>query len=247
MLAIVGGAILVLLALPLIGAAAGRLPGAHDLVYGGSLAASLVLLAAALVSFADPSLPETLALPIGLPWLQGHLRLDLLSGYFLFIVNLLGAAASLFGWQYGRHEEEPQRVLPFYPLFLAGMSLVVVADDAFIFLLAWEFMSLSSWLLVLSTHTERDTPHAAYVYIVMASAGTIALLLAFGLMAGSQGDYSFAAMRAAHFSPRLAAGILFLTLLGAGSKAGLVPLHVWLPLAHPAAPSHVSALMSGVM
>jgi hydrogenase-4 component B len=247
MLSIIGGAVLLLLGLSLTGAVAGRLRATHDLVYGGSLAASAAIAGAALLSFGHAGAAETLTLPVGLPWLRGHLRLDLLSAYFLLVVNLLSAAASLFGWQYGRHEEEPVRVLPFYPLFIAGMSLVTVADDSFIFLVAWELMSLSSWLLVLSTHTERDTPHAAYVYIVMATAGTIALLLAFGLLAGAGGDYSFAAIRAHRLSPLLAGGVLFLTLLGAGSKAGLVPLHVWLPLAHPAAPSHVSALMSGVM
>jgi formate hydrogenlyase subunit 3/multisubunit Na+/H+ antiporter MnhD subunit len=100
---------------------------------------------------------------------------------------------------------------------------------------------------VLSTHEERDTPHAAYVYIVMAAVGTVSLLLTFGLLAGTAGDYSFAAIRSHQLSPLIAGAVLFLALIGAGSKAGLVPLHVWLPLAHPAAPSHVSALMSGVM
>src|SRR6185436_16321151 len=84
-------------------------------------------------------------------------------------------------------------------------------------------------------------------YILMASFGTFALLLAFGLLAGAEGVYAFEAMRGRGASPLLAGTILGLALLGAGSKAGLVPLHVWLPLAHPAAPSHVSALMSGVM
>jgi len=96
-------------------------------------------------------------------------------------------------------------------------------------------------------HREGDTMRAGYVYILMASFGTLALLLAFGLLAGPDSDYGFAAMRD-HPPSAVAAGlVLGLVLLGAGSKAGLVPLHVWLPLAHPAAPSHVSALMSGVM
>jgi len=247
MLSLAGGAILALFILSLLALALARSSLAHHLVYGGSFAASGVLAGAALFGLGHSGPAETLTLPIGLPWLSGHLRLDLLSGYFLLVVNLLAALASLFGWQYGLHEKEPQRVLPFYPLFLAGMSLVVVADDAFIFLLSWEFMSLSSWLLVLAAHEEMDARRAAYVYVVMACAGTILLLLAFGLLAGQNGDYSFAAMRTHRLSPLLAAGVLALTLAGAGSKAGLVPLHVWLPLAHPAAPSHVSALMSGVM
>jgi hydrogenase-4 component B len=137
--------------------------------------------------------------------------------------------------------------LPFFAAFLAGMNLVVLADDAFTFLLAWEFMSLISWALVVSHHRSQDNLHAGYVYILMASFGTFALLLGYGLLAGTAGHYDFEAIRSNHPSAFYSAIVLGLVLLGAGSKAGLIPLHVWLPLAHPAAPSHVSALMSGVM
>jgi hydrogenase-4 component B len=108
-------------------------------------------------------------------------------------------------------------------------------------------MSLSSWALVMAHHWDRDNVRAGYIYLIMASFGTLALLLAFGLLAGPDGAYGFATIRAADHAAGIAALVLILVLLGAGSKAGLVPLHVWLPLAHPAAPSHVSALMSGVM
>jgi formate hydrogenlyase subunit 3/multisubunit Na+/H+ antiporter MnhD subunit len=127
------------------------------------------------------------------------------------------------------------------------MNLVLLADDAFAFLISWEFMSLTSWALVIAHHRAPGTLRAGYVYLVMASLGTLALLLAFGLLAGSVGGYSFDAMRSVMPSSALAAIVLVLVLFGTGSKAGLVPLHAWLPLAHPAAPSHVSALMSGVM
>jgi formate hydrogenlyase subunit 3/multisubunit Na+/H+ antiporter MnhD subunit len=127
------------------------------------------------------------------------------------------------------------------------MNLVVLADDAFTFLVSWEFMSLSSWALVMAHHRVRDNIHAGYVYLLMASFGTLALLLAYGMLAGPDGNYAFGAIRAAPPTAGIAAATLLLVLVGAGSKAGLVPLHVWLPLAHPAAPSHVSALMSGVM
>ena len=186
-------------------------------------------------------------LPLGLPWLGAHFRIDALSAFFVIIVNLGSAAASLFALGYGRHEETPHRVLPFYPAYLAAMNLVVLADDAFSFLVSWEFMSLSSWALVVSHYRERENLRAGYVYLLMASFGTLALLLAFGLLAGANGNYAFDAIRASHPSAALAALVLILTLVGAGSKAGIVPLHAWLPLAHPAAPSHVSALMSGVM
>ncbi len=192
-------------------------------------------------------MPSVATLPLGIPWLGAHFRLDALSAFFLAVVNLGAAGASLFALGYGRHEHAPRRVLPFYPAFLAGMSVVVLADDAFTFLVAWEFMSLSSWALVMAHHQVADNVRAGYVYLIMASFGTLALLLTFGLLAGPDGGYAFADIRAAHPSEATAAAILVLALVGAGSKAGLVPLHVWLPLAHPAAPSHVSALMSGVM
>jgi formate hydrogenlyase subunit 3/multisubunit Na+/H+ antiporter MnhD subunit len=188
-----------------------------------------------------------MTLPIGLPWLGAHFRLDVLASFFLVVVNLGGASASLYGLGYGPHDTAPQRVLPFFPSFLAGMNLVVLADDAFSYLVCWEFMSLASWALVMAHHREAGNARAGYIYLLMASFGTLALLLAFGLLAGSTGDYGFAAIRAAGHTPYVATSVLILILLGAGSKAGLVPLHVWLPLAHPAAPSHVSALMSGVM
>jgi len=223
-------------------------PLARPIVYGASLAASLALLIIALTVLTQPSgVPSVAVLPLGLPWLGAHFRLDVLSAFFLAVINLGAAGASLFAFGYGRKEHAPVRVLPFYPAFLAGMSLVVLADDAFTFLVSWEFMSLSSWALVMARHRERDNAYAGYVYLIMASFGTLALLLAFGILAGADGGYAFATIRAAHPSAGLAALVLILALIGAGSKAGLVPLHVWLPLAHPAAPSHVSALMSGVM
>ena len=216
-------------------------------VYGacGVLAAIVFLVAFAHLIAADQA--ATLVLPLGLPWIGAHFRLDALAAFFLAVVNLGAAAASVYGLGYGRHEEAPARVLPFFPAFLAGMNLVVLAADAFAFLLAWEFMSLTSWALVMAHHRQEGNAHAGYVYLIMASFGTFALLLAFGLLAGSGGGYGFETIRAAYRSPELAGVVLALALLGAGSKAGLVPLHVWLPLAHPAAPSHVSALMSGVM
>jgi len=188
-----------------------------------------------------------LQLPLGLPWIGANFRLDVLSALFLAIVNLGGAGASIFGLGYGRQETFPGRILPFFCVFLAAMNLVVLCDDAFTFLLSWELMSLASWALVLAHHDEPENIRAGLVYILMASFGTFALLLAFGLLAGPSGQYSFEAIRQ-HQPTSMVAGLVFLlALVGAGSKAGLVPLHVWLPLAHPAAPSHVSALMSGIM
>src|SRR5437764_3936559 len=234
------------LGLPLLAAAAMRWSAATRVIYGACVIICLVVLVVALTQLLSASsTASSLRLPLGLPWIGAHFRIDALSAFFLAVVNLGGASASLFAIGYGKHEKAPGRVLPFYAAFLAGMNLVVLADDAFTFLVSWEFMSLSSWALVMAHHHDPENRHAGYVYIVMASFGTLSLLLAFGLLAGGSGSYSFAEMRSA---PTALSGlVLILAILGAGSKAGLVPLHVWLPLAHPAAPSHVSALMSGVM
>ena len=220
---------------------------ASRIIYGAIIVVTTLSLAAALTHLLSAAPAESLTLPVGLPWLGAHLRIDALSAFFLVVVDLGAFSASLFALGYGEHETAPARVLPFYPAFLAGMTLVVLADDAFTFLLSWEFMSLTSWALVMSHHRVPDNVRAGYIYLVMASFGTLALLLAFGLLAGADGLYTFEQMRATHLSAPLGALVLILVLIGAGSKAGIVPLHVWLPLAHPAAPSHVSALMSGVM
>ncbi|MBB5048368.1 formate hydrogenlyase subunit 3/multisubunit Na+/H+ antiporter MnhD subunit [Rhodopseudomonas rhenobacensis] len=236
-----------LLGIAVLAVALSRAKAATALVYGATLIVCALALIGALRALLAGTGADEIVLPIGLPWLGAHFRLDALAAFFLAVVNLGGAIASLYALGYGRHEHAPQRVLPFFPAFLAGMNLVVLADDAFSYLLCWEFMSLASWALVMTHHREPGNARAGYVYLLMASFGTLALLLAFGLLAGPAGDYGFAAIRAMPHAPGEATMVLILMLLGAGSKAGLVPLHVWLPLAHPAAPSHVSALMSGVM
>ncbi|ENN86804.1 hydrogenase component B [Rhizobium freirei PRF 81] len=223
---------------------------ATTLIYGLSFGLSAIAFAIAvdaLATAASPDAASTLVLPIGLPWIGSHFRLDPLSSFFLTVINFGGMLSSLYALGYGRHEHAPHRVLPFFPAFVAGMNLVTLADDAFTFLMSWEFMSLASWALVIAHHRDTDNRKAGYLYIVMASFGTLTLLLAFGLLAGPDGNYSFASMRAAEHTSLTSGLVLVLLLVGAGSKAGLAPLHVWLPRAHPAAPSHVSALMSGVM
>jgi formate hydrogenlyase subunit 3/multisubunit Na+/H+ antiporter MnhD subunit len=235
------------LGVAVLGILASRHRPTTPVLYAATLLISAAAAAAALTQLVGGGAePETI-LPLGLPWIGARFRLDGLAALFVAVINLGGTAASLYAIGYGRHEQSPQRVLPFFPAFLAGMNLVLLADDAFSFLLSWELMSVASWALVISHHSDEANRRAGYVYLVMASFGTLALLLAFGLLAGADGSYTFSAIRATAHAPTTAALVLFLVLLGAGSKAGLVPLHVWLPLAHPAAPSHVSALMSGVM
>ncbi|HEX5420236.1 MAG TPA: proton-conducting transporter membrane subunit, partial [Gammaproteobacteria bacterium] len=191
-LAVVLASVSLLLAAALLGAVIGTRPKASSVVYGASLGASLLALGLALAHLAAASAPSTLSLPLGLPWLGMRFRLDALAAFFLAVVNLGGAAASLYALGYGRHEASPGRVLPFYPAFLAAMNLVVLADDAFTFLLSWELMSLVSWALVVAEHRLQDNLRAGYVYLVMAGFGTLALLLAFGILAGPGGAYDFA-------------------------------------------------------
>jgi len=235
----------ILLAVSVLGVCTARIRHAHCLIYA---ACALVCLALAWIGVASLGAEVTrLKLPLGLPWIGVNLRLDSLTAAFIALIGLGGASASVYAIGYGRHEDEPARVVPFVPAFLAGMTLVVLADDAFAFLFAWELMSLSSWALVMAHHREAGNAHAAYVYLIMAVFSGLTLLLAFGLLAGPSGGFTFAAIRASHLPPVTIAIVFVLAMIGTGCKAGLVPLHVWLPLAHPAAPSHVSALMSGVM
>jgi formate hydrogenlyase subunit 3/multisubunit Na+/H+ antiporter MnhD subunit len=245
--AVLLGCIAGLLGVTVLAVAIGRSAAGTPAVYGLSLVLSLLALVTALAQLVAGSVAPELVLPLGLPWLGAHFRIDALSAFFLVVINLGAAAASLYAIGYGRHETAPLRVLPFFPAFLGAMNLVILADDAFSFLLSWEFMSLTSWALVMAHHRDPENVRAGYIYLLLASFGTLSLLLAFGLLAGPEGGYGFAAIRGATPSTLIAALVLGLVLLGAGSKSGLVPLHVWLPLAHPAAPSHVSALMSGVM
>ena len=248
MIAIVLLCVLGLISLGIAGGVLARRQVGRIVVYGGSLALALVALITAIGQIALGVAPQPpLVLPLGLPGIGMHFAMDDLSAAFLAIVDLGAAAASLYALGYGRHEREPGRVLPFYPVFLAAMNLVIIAADAYSFLLFWELMSLASWALVMAHHEEVETRQAGNVYLLMASAGTLALLLAFGLLAGPRGHYAFTAMRQAHPGASAGTVAMLLALIGTGSKAGLVPLHVWLPRAHPAAPSQVSALMSGVM
>src|SRR2546430_2342575 len=216
------------------------------LIYGACALASCALALVALLALLSPSPPAAIELAVGLPLGRTILGYDPLGAAFALIINVATTLVSGYAIGYGAHAREPQRVVPFYPAFIAGMNLVLPSRDAFSFLVGWELMSLASWALVLSEHRAAENRHAALVYLIMASGGALTLLLAFGLLAGPHVGYSFEAIRRVSASG-VGPIVLLLALLGAGSKAGLVPLHAWLPLAHPAAPSHVSALMSGVM
>jgi formate hydrogenlyase subunit 3/multisubunit Na+/H+ antiporter MnhD subunit len=212
---------------------------------GGALGLAL----AGIAAFALPGAPDVAILPIGLPALPFHLRLDALSAYFLMVIGAVSAGISVFAAGYFRQGEgtPPGLLCLEYHVFLAGMAGVVLADDAYSFMVMWETMALSSFFLVTANHRIPEVRSAGYLYITMAHIGAIAILLCFGVLQADTGDYTFGNMRAQALSPFWASVGFLLAVLGFGAKAGVLPLHVWLPEAHPAAPSPVSALMSGVM
>ncbi|HRD94905.1 MAG TPA: hydrogenase 4 subunit B [Rubrivivax sp.] len=193
--------------------------------------------------------PEVAVLTIGLPGLPLHLRLDSLSAFFLLVVGAASAGISAFAAGYFRKGEgTPPGLLCFeYHVFMVSMVGVILADDAYGFMVMWETMALSSYFLVTANHRIAEVRSAGYLYITMARVGAIAILLCFGVLQANTGDYTFANMRAQTLSPFWASVGFLLAVFGFGAKAGILPLHVWLPEAHPAAPSPVSALMSGVM
>ncbi|MCC7285512.1 MAG: hydrogenase 4 subunit B [Burkholderiaceae bacterium] len=210
-------------------------------------AVGVLLAALALAALFVP--PQVAVLAIGLPTLPFHLRLDALSAFFLLVIGATAAGVSVFAAGYFRHGEgtPPGLMCLQYHLFLASMAGVVLADDAYAFMVMWETMALSSFFLVTSNHRVAEIRRAGYLYLLVAHVGAIGILLCFGVLQANTGDYSFANMRAQNLSPLWASIAFALALFGFGAKAGLLPLHIWLPEAHPAAPSPVSALMSAVM
>jgi hydrogenase-4 component B len=208
---------------------------------------SLVLLGLALS--AAGSGPEVAVLPIGLPQLPFHLRLDSLSAFFLIVIGGVSAGVSLFAAGYFRQGEgtPPGLICLEYHVFLASMAMVVMADDAYAFMVVWETMAFSSFFLVMANHRIPEIRNAGYLYMLVAHIGALGILLCFGVLQANTGDYTFASMRAQHLSPFWASVAFVLAVFGFGAKAGILPLHAWLPEAHPAAPSPMSALMSGVM
>jgi formate hydrogenlyase subunit 3/multisubunit Na+/H+ antiporter MnhD subunit len=207
----------------------------------------LLLAICAALSIAAPA--EALVLPFGLPDLPMHLRRDALSSVFLLLLGSASVGISLFAAGYFRSGEGtlPGVLCLQYHLFLASMGFVLLADDAYAFMVAWETMALSSYFLVTTQHRIPEIRRAGFLYLLIAHVGALAILLAFGVLQGGSWQFTFAAMREATLPPEWATVAFMLALFGFGAKAGLVPLHVWLPEAHPAAPSPVSALMSGVM
>ncbi|MBR0679384.1 hydrogenase 4 subunit B [Roseomonas eburnea] len=233
-----------LAALGFAGLALARRPAGARLLHGACAVAGFALVAGGVAGLLGG--PQTIDLPFGPPWGPARLALDPLSSWFLLPLGIAVACASLFALG-GIHGTVPARELVPWPLFIAGMALTVLSADGFTLLLGFEAMSLASWALVAHDHAQAENRRAARIYLGFAGFGGLTLILAIGLLAGGAGDVAFAVLREAPPEGLRAIGVLLLVLAGTGSKAGLAPLHVWLPLAHPAAPSHVSAVMSGAM
>jgi formate hydrogenlyase subunit 3/multisubunit Na+/H+ antiporter MnhD subunit len=208
---------------------------------------SLALLGLALSAMGSGA--EVAVLPMGLPQLPFHLRLDNLSAFFLMVIGGGSAGVSVFAAGYFRKGEgtPPGLICLEYHVFLASMLMVVLADDAYVFMVVWETMAFSSFFLVMANHRIPEIRNAGYLYMLVAHVGAMAILLCFGVLQANTGDYTFANMRAQQLSPFAASLAFLLAVFGFGAKAGILPLHAWLPEAHPAAPSPMSALMSGVM
>lgn len=191
---------------------------------------------------------ESFRLPWAVPGGEFYIRLDGLSAFFLIPVFGLSALASVYGGNYLLAYRQHKMLGVswfFFNIFVAAMVLVVVARQALLFMMAWEIMSIAAFFLVTFEHEKKDVRVAGWVYLVAAHVGGAFLLAMFLLLGRTAGSLDFDTF----VVPGAAAGavIFLLALVGFGTKAGIVPLHIWLPEAHPAAPSHVSALMSGVM
>jgi hydrogenase-4 component B len=192
--------------------------------------------------------PRALLLPWSVPGGALALGLDPLSAFFLLPVAALAAITACYGVEYLATAPRPARVAwPAFDALIAGMVLVLTARNAVLFVIAWEGMSLAAWLLVASDASSSEGRRAGWIYLVAAHVGSAALLLLFAILSHASGDSgTFDAIRRGGVA--LPSGwLLLLGLVGFGVKAGVIPFHVWLPEAHAAAPSHVSALMSGAM
>lgn len=222
------------------------------IVFGFSFACigALLQLAAASAALLGP--PPEWTFVSGIPLFECRLALDPLSSFFTIALSILALAVSIYSFGYLAHGAQRLNlpVLSFlYNLLLLSISLVFTAANAFLFLIGWEVMALAAYALVTLDHRRLENQNAGLLYIIMAHVDAGCLLAGFALLAGSSGSLNYSDLRQAGAtlaSPQQAlAFVLFL--LGFGIKAGIVPLHIWLPAAHPVAPSNVSALLSGIV
>jgi hydrogenase-4 component B len=175
-------------------------------------------------------------------------KVDAISSFFLVVIFSISVLASIYSFHYmdGEGKEVKTAVSYFFFSLLVGsMALVVTASNMISFMLSWEIMSLSSYFLVIYNHDSAENRKAGYLYFIFSHVGAMFILSAFGISYGQIGTFDFSGLALLPDSTKLL--VFILAFVGFGSKAGIFPFHVWLPHAHPAAPSHISALMSGVM
>ena len=217
-----------------------------------ALAGALLELAASGMSIVRATPATTWTLPFGMALFPWTVRLDPLSAYFNLALAFLALAVSVFSFGYLRNWECKRNIGAlafFYNVLLLSLTLVFTAASAFFFLVAWEVMALSAFCLVTFEHEKKEPRRAGVLFLIMSHAGTGLLLVAFLLLATSAGSLDFANFHllATEMAPLEQGFIFVLFFLGFGVKAGIVPLHIWLPDAHPVAPSNISALMSGIV
>ncbi len=186
------------------------------------------------------------------PLFSFSFHLDMLSAFFIFVISLICLFCSIYQIGYVKHFYGKYNIGAlgfFYHLFILGMIAVVASDNALFFLIAWEIMSVASYFLVIFDHKNPENIKAGFLYLVMTHIATAFIIIAFLLLYKYAGSFGFSAIRShASLIPSSVKNAVFvLALIGFGTKAGIIPFHIWLPSAHPAAPSPVSALMSGVM
>jgi hydrogenase-4 component B len=222
---------------------------AERLWVASMLAAGACGLAAGARALASAGPAGDLALSWSVPAGQLAIRLDALSALFVVQISLIASLGAVFGLEYWTQREHPEnawRLRASYGVVTAGMLLLVVARNAVLFLVGWELMALAAFLALTAEHEKPEVRSAGYVYLLATRLGTLALYAMFAVLFAASGSLDFDAWPAA-LTPAKADAAFALALLGFGIKAGIVPLHVWLPSAHASAPSHVSALLSGVL
>lgn len=192
----------------------------------------------------------TYILAWGLPFGPCELAIDPLSAFFLLPIFLVSAAGSLFAigyWPAAEHRATERGLTFFYGLLASSMAILVMARNGVFFLMVWEIMALSAYFLLVTEHEREDVRRAGIVYLIFTHAGSAALFIFFSLLAGQTGSFLLPTAGSLSALPSVAMAMALTAFVGFGAKAGIMPLHIWLPSAHANAPSHVSAMMSGVM